>query len=113
MRSSRPAMDVPQNEQQATELIQRIQKVDHDIEEIELELSRETANLVAQANEKIRPLQHEREELERALEVYANAHRDVILPPASGKKSLRVACGRFGWRTGMVRHYRRRRPAGF
>jgi phage host-nuclease inhibitor protein Gam len=100
LRSTRHTINSPQNPDEASDFVRRIQELDHQMEEIELGLSKQVTALTSEAEEKLIPLQHLRDELMRGLEIYATAHRDTILPPVTGRKSLRVSCGRYGWRTG-------------
>jgi phage host-nuclease inhibitor protein Gam len=88
----------PRNASQAAELLRRIGETERAIAGVEGKLAVKIGRLTAKAREMSDPLKAELAKLDQALEAWAIAHREELLP--EGKKSFSLATGELGWKTG-------------
>jgi len=89
-------LPVPQDETEANETIARIGKIDREVKRIEAGRDDELARIKDAHGQRIKPLKEEREALLAGLETWAAGRRRKLLK--SGRKSVRMPAGEFGWR---------------
>ncbi|MBU3918660.1 host-nuclease inhibitor Gam family protein [Patescibacteria group bacterium] len=93
----REALPVPQTEKDAAEILGQIGYKEREIQRINTGINDDIERVKAMANDKLNPIQEQRDQLVDALFAFAQSHRDELTE--NGKtKTVKWPTGKISWR---------------